>query len=858
MADLFRNRPMFGFALPFVGRIHDRVRFVAWLIFWPLALLTLVALALQFGAWHIEFKIAGPFAAETNPPRAALVLEVPEGEPAPWWARPLVGDDSANPFQSFLELRVNDREMGPRHAVHQTIRERKDAGFSHWGSWVIFSLPEGVSNGPETIVTLRYKVRPWSRLTSVLCAASALLGWFLFIRTFAARYGEFILKGPYLILSGLCWAGLAASAIFVGCSLYAWAAGWALPTTALIRWSAIAQWAADNEPYLGYLILTLAAMGTAMTWLIVSNARDRKAVEGAVESNEESLRRVLLWCGFPIVACLFVFCVSVMWGGIVRPGDPNRFNVGGLIPFSDAANYLTSSFDQVKDGVWSTQALRRPWAAAFRSVLLIFSNFSLPLMLILQACMVAGAICFAARAIIIWRGVWAGMAFFALTYIYDRFFVPTTLTEALGMFWALLSIPFFIKAFCGRSANAALVAFAMTCVAMIMRMGSMFTLPALLLWLVWQFGQTTVAKFRILAVAVCIMLGVFGFNSLLQKTYEKVPNPNTSSFSYILCGLSMGTIFDGCMKKLASEGKPLEMDEYARSNQLYAIAWDNLRAHPEIFFQRLADGGKAFVTELPTLLWLGYGPLEEPHWLLRYAVTAIILIGLVQAVRRMEGVELSFWALLWASIVVSSCFIYFDDGQRTLAASHPLMALFFATGMSVPTFVRTKLPLRFVSLRFGSGVLIAAAVLFVGVPWTVHHFSSIQAQDKTTPAERENEAFVFGGRRMSGFLVVQNGLPLRSDVPSLHLSEFEAILEHSGLEYYQDLIHPVLPPLPFGFVFTPRVEKGSSSQYQYIVPPEVVERRDIGAWHFDLKRWGYRPGGDGEYWFYVTKATPWP
>jgi hypothetical protein len=96
------------------------------------------------------------------------------------------------------------------------------------------------------------------------------------------------------------------------------------------------------------------------------------------------------------------------------------------------------------------------------------------------------------------------------------------------------------------------------------------------------------------------------------------------------------------------------------------------------------------------------------------------------------------------------------------------------------------------------------------------------------------------------------------DVPSIHLPEFEAILERSGIEQYQDLIHPSLPPLRFGYVFAPRLEKGSLSAYRYIVPPEVVERRDVPAWHFDLKRWGYKPGGYGDYWFYVTKAEPWP
>jgi len=75
---------------------------------------------------------------------------------------------------------------------------------------------------------------------------------------------------------------------------------------------------------------------------------------------------------------------------------------------------------------------------------------------------------------------------------------------------------------------------------------------------------------------------------------------------------------------------------------------------------------------------------------------------------------------------------------------------------------------------------------------------------------------------------------------------------------YQDLIHPILPPLPFGFVFAPRIEKGSSSLSQYIVPAEVLERRNVPGWHFELKRWGYRPNGYGEYWFYVTEAQPWP
>jgi hypothetical protein len=59
-----------------VRRIEGQILFSVKLIFWPLVALTLMALALQVGAWHTEIKIAGPFAAETNPARASLILPV--------------------------------------------------------------------------------------------------------------------------------------------------------------------------------------------------------------------------------------------------------------------------------------------------------------------------------------------------------------------------------------------------------------------------------------------------------------------------------------------------------------------------------------------------------------------------------------------------------------------------------------------------------------------------------------------------------------------------------------------------------------------------------------------------------------
>jgi hypothetical protein len=837
-------------------RIDRFMQIGARLVFWPLALLTLVALILEFGAFQTEIKIAGPFAPEAGPASRSLLLEVPQGGRATWWRQPPLGDNAQQPFRSILDLYINGRKVEPPHSQHQAIREGTTTGFSHWETSVIFSLPTEVKNGPETTVTMSYPARPRDGLTLVLAFILALLGRFLY-KPLPSRYARALTavpaRIPSLILLGFCLFGLIGSAIYAAASLYALTEGWALPTTAPIRWSPIARWAALNEPYLGYLLLTLAGIGASVSWLVRPKAHHAKAIQ----SNEPLPKRFLALCLFAIAACAFILSGSAMWIGLSRPGDLNYSNIGGLIPFMDAAYYLGSAHDQVQGGFWNEVALRRPLAAAFRSVLLIFSNFSLPLMLVLQACLLAAATCFAVTAIVAWRGIWAGITFFALIYIYARYFVPTTLTEPLGLFWALLSIPFFIEAFRSRSAKPALMAFALTTVALMTRMGSMFTIPALLLWLVWQFGQGA-ASLRVLALACLIVLGIFGVNSLLKNAYGA--EEGASNFSYQLCGLTIGTTWEGCLEKLASEGKPLEGQEGARANKLYAMAWDNFRAHPSVFFYRLASGAQAFVTRLPDLIWKGYySTIPEPWWLWRKSLTAICLIGLFFAARRMTALELTFWALVWASIAASVSIIYFDDGARTLAASYPLIALFFAMAMGNPAGSVPRVSPAHLRLRYARLGLTVAGLLFVAVPWMAHRFISISETAASPLSQKPGEAFVLGGRRMIGFLIVADGQPLRSDIPSLHWTDFDAIVSRSNMEGYQNLIHPVAPPLPFGFVFAPRLEKGAESLALFIVPAEVLERSSVPSWRFQLMRWGDKlTARHGELWFYVTKAEPWP
>ena len=66
----------------------------------------------------------------------------------------------------------------------------------------------------------------------------------------------------------------------------------------------------------------------------------------------------------------------------------------------------------------------------------------------------------------------------------------------------------------------------------------------------------------------------------------------------------------------------------------------------------------------------------------------------------------------------------------------------------------------------------------------------------------------------------------------------------------------MMPTLPFGFVYAPRLEPGAPSYLLYIVPAEVMARRDVPAWHFEMALWNHKKDVTGNEWVNVPAATP--
>ena len=814
---------------------------------------------LECGIWQREEVISGPFAgAKDNRSLISVVGQSHFGS----WAFGARGDSARDGEQSDLRLRINNITLLYPHAQHANISRGKTLAFSHWGDSLVFALPEGISNDRTATARIMYSVVPRSALAAPVSFILAALIWLVSAPLVAIRlrFSQMRVLWLYSVFA-LAVLGLVASVSYWVLAAYAYFSNWALPTASMIRYSPFVRWLAQNELRLVYLIAALAIIG-AITSILIQCVRAPIETTNRVESR---LLAFLRRWGFVLVATLFVFACSVPWAGLVRPGN-NNLALGGLLPYSDAIAYWGDAHDQAKGGTWDAMTSRRPMAGAVRSITMFAGGHSYSNAMLVQTIMLAAAASFAVAAIIRNSGLSAGLAFFAMIYANIRPFTYVTLTEAIGLFWSLISIPYFIQALRQNSFVHGVLAMAYSFIALLSRMGSMFTIPALIIWLA-SFPFPAVRKrWASIGLALVALASVVAVNLFLQHAYNSDPTAVASNFSQSLCGLTRGGDWTTCNSEFKPEVAKLS-SERALTSFMYAQAWKNFSHDPYLGLSTYAETIPKFVAAIPTILLRGYTTEKIPNFLPSLFI-GIAAVGLARHLFRDGGRrERFFWLLFWISLLASSGLVFNDDGRRTMSASYPLLALFFAIGF---TPWAQKDPdgaalsggdARF-TLRPAKSVaaLIGVLIILMAGPGAVHALMLRTASPLPVMYPNNYMHYVAGGRRMTGWLVVADDQPIPLDVPALHLTDFKAIIDASQIEReYQGIITPDVPSLPFGFVAAPRIEPGTRTTHIYIVPGDVLIRKDVDAWKLELTDWPPNPEpGKGVYWYLAKRAEPFP
>jgi hypothetical protein len=793
----------------------------------------------------------GPFDRESSDTSQSYVITL--GKDARW-ARLFTtsGDTPDDPHRSNLRLWINGRPAGPAHTIHDDIRNHGGGRYSHWDDVLLFSLPAEITNGPGTIAVVEYSPAIRTSIYGFGCAGFVLTAAFLLVRTYRRDPASLRLKPEliarsavalFLVLYGAAAVAAAACLATIGIGLWQ---GDSLPNTAIFRLFPWARELALYEPAAHYVIAFVAMVGAILSWLAPS----------AFHKHEARLVRYSSRYGLLPIAALLLFSVGAPWSGIARPEDLQSNAMGGLVPLYDARGYFEMTFNQVIAGHWGPLAEQRPFAAAHRSVLMFLAGYSNVRFLLLQALAIACVTYAATRAVMLWRGLWAGCAFLALTLALVRPYLTTHLTEPPGQFWALVAVPFVIRLLRRGALVDGAVSFLAITISLLTRMGSMFTIPGFAVWFAWTQARDA-KRFKItLGIVAAVLLASFLVSATLLRLYGSGTGFLGSNSSFVVCGATHGGDWRTC-KALYEEDLRKVGPGFgaAQAQYLYAKAWEGFRRNPWILVHRLLEGERIFLENLVPVMLGGYTTPFTPRWFPRTTWMVVALYGLtITFWRARERSELSFWLFMWLGLLTSAPLVIFADGWRALSNVLPFVAVFFACGFATHgTVVSPVAPAGSRASKLTLGAMSVTMLAWIVVPGLAHWLDPLGGQRFRTLTPKSGEATVLGRRHMAGFVVVPDDHRVPTDVPSMRRSDFTKALEYSGHQASRELTLPP-PASPFAFIAAPNANGTHGTLYVFVAPVEVLTRRDVTAWHLTLGQ--EIEEVDDVRWARVTAATP--
>jgi energy-coupling factor transporter transmembrane protein EcfT len=238
---------------------------------------------------------------------------------------------------------------------------------------------------------------------------------------------------------------------------------------------------------------------------------------------------------------------------------------------------------------------------------------------------------------------------------------------------------FFVESMRLHNARYAFLGLISLTFAEITRMGSVFTIPTLALWIAITFGENLCARARLFALACGAVIAVLLVQTLCAFLYGNPASTIGGNFSYVICGLASGGDWTTCPKLYAQEFGHLT-SERDQDGLLYSRALSAIIGHPSVLASGIIKNIRSLLSYLPDFAVTGYrGPIHVvPVYSLLFLVPGLIFTF----TRNRARGELSFWFLMLVSIATSAAVILGDDGWRTLSVTWPFLALLLSLGFT--------------------------------------------------------------------------------------------------------------------------------------------------------------------------------
>jgi hypothetical protein len=342
--------------------------------------------------------------------------------------------------------------------------------------------------------------------------------------------------------------------------------------------------------------------------------------------------------------------------------------LGGMIPYSDAGNYLREASRVIEGHDMTGWGSRRPLADAYLAGNLYIAGNNVALSLALAGVLSAAAIALAAVELRKCLGLPAAALWSWLLLVYCRRYFGEMMSEQAGIAFGALGVALLVRAFAGNAMRCLWAGLFVLGLALSARAGALLVLPALVAAAAWRWrsrGPVRVMTLAALSVAAAFAIGV-AFVKLIGEREGKI----LSNYHNVIYGVVFGGNWQKAAADIPNYGR---MDESAQAAEVYRRVGAAVRAHPSLIWRGAARNWSDFFTRSDAAL--------GPYSFFRSPATEHVLlilsgIGLLWSMALSDRVAPLILAA-GVGVVLSVPFVPTPDADlmRAYAATMPLMVL---------------------------------------------------------------------------------------------------------------------------------------------------------------------------------------
>ncbi|NMC53215.1 MAG: hypothetical protein GYA48_06240 [Chloroflexi bacterium] len=393
------------------------------------------------------------------------------------------------------------------------------------------------------------------------------------------------------------------------------------------------------------------------------------------------------WIG----ALTALFATVVLFGlglnGLWESVQSEPAVISGLLPWADSSAYYLDALGWLQGFRFGEMSTMRPMFTALLSLLLSLTGKNLQASLAVLTLLTAVSAFFYGQKVKETLGFFPAALALLLVFLYARRINGATLTENLGLIFALLGYACLLVGAQTRQKSALWLGVFLVSMSLNARPGPFFILIALIAWSGLLVYDPAAKNFRaalgVMAFSTAAALLAFVINTLVQKATAGVDLIPFANFSYALYGLVSGG--GRYTQALIDHPELASAVGNERHFAVFQLALEIFKAHPAGVLQGSLKHLQDFL--IPTTWYSMYGYVgSESGWVAsasRAALQGLGLVSLIAWFRRRRDPVLQLIVLVMLTTLLSVPFVPPSDAHklRLYAASIPIIALLPAMGL---------------------------------------------------------------------------------------------------------------------------------------------------------------------------------